>query len=90
MQKLLTISYQYDGNCLCYGISGSGKEKFITSILYSSLILYTPEDVNYYIIDFDSGTLKMFDNCYMVGNIMTIDHKEKILMLPVNSKKRNT
>lgn len=78
MQKLLTISYQYDGNCLCYGISGSGKEKFITSILYSSLILYTPEDVNYYIIDFGSGTLKMFDNSYMVGNIMTIDDKEKI------------
>ncbi len=77
-QKLLTIPISKEGNTLIYGAAGSGKENFITSMIYSSLLNYTPEELNYYLIDFGSGTLNMFRNSYLVGDILTSSEEEKI------------
>lgn len=77
-QKLLTLPLSDEGNAVVFGASGSGKENFITTLIYSSLLNYTPEEINYYIIDFGSGALKMFDNCPIVGNILNIEDEEKI------------
>ncbi len=76
-QKLLTLSFK-DGNSLVYGIAGSGKENFITTLLYSSMTLYTPEEVNYYIIDFGSESLKMFESSPLVGDMIYISDTEKM------------
>ena len=77
-QKLLTVPISKDGNVLVYGTSGSGKENFITTLLYSSMLYYTPEEINYYIIDFGTGTLKSFKECPIVGDILYVDDKDKI------------
>ena len=77
-QRLLTIPLSVEGNAVIYGASGSGKENLITTILYSSLLYYTPEEVNYYVIDFGSESLKMFNNCPLVGDILNVDDEEKI------------
>ena len=77
-QLLLTMPITREGNVLIYGASGSGKENLITTLIYSSMIAYTPEEVNYYIIDFGSGTLRMFANSTMVGDIISGDNEEKI------------
>ena len=34
-QKLLTLPLTEKGNAICYGIAGSGKELFVTTVLYS-------------------------------------------------------
>ena len=77
-QRLLTLPFSKEGNAVIYGASGSGKENFITTLLYSSLLYYNPEEVNFYIIDFGSEALKMFNNCPIVGDVLGPDDEEKI------------
>lgn len=80
MQKqfLLTIPFYEEGNAILYGMAGSGKENFITSMIYSSMITYVPEEVNYYILDFGSEVLRYFKDSPLVGDIMFVDDSEKI------------
>ena len=77
-QYLLTVPFSEEGNALVYGIAGSGKENFITSLIYSSMITYTPNEVNYYILDFGAEILRYFDNSPLVGDILYISDEEKI------------
>lgn len=76
-QKLLTLSFN-TGNSIVYGTAGSGKENLITTMIYSSMCMYSPEEVNYYILDFGSESLKMFNDSPIVGDIIYVDDKEKI------------
>ncbi len=77
-QHLLTIPFYEEGNAIVFGMAGSGKENFITSMIYSSLITYTPSEVNYYILDFGAEILRYYDNCPIVGDICFVDDAEKI------------
>ena len=77
-QRLLTIPLSKEGNALIYGASGTGKENFITTMIYSSLLYYTPQEINYYIIDFGSEALQMYNNCPIVGNVLGSDDEERI------------
>ncbi len=77
-QSLLTLPLTKEGNALVYGSSGSGKENFITTLLYSSSLYYSPEELNYYIIDFGSEALKMFNDYPIVGDIVNSSDDEKI------------
>jgi len=80
-QQLLTVPISNEGNAIIYGASGSGKENFITTLLYSSMLYYTPKEVNYYIIDFGTESLKSFIDCPLVGDILHVDDKDKITNL---------
>ena len=77
-QRLLTMPFYDEGNAIIYGMAGSGKENFITTMIYSSMITYTPDEVNYYIIDFGAEILRYFKNCPIVGDITFVDGAEKI------------
>ena len=77
-QKLLTLPLTKEGNSIVYGSSGSGKENFITTLIYASSLYYTPEEINFYIIDFGSESLKMFNNYPIVGDILTSENDDKI------------
>ena len=77
-QHLLTLPLTNEGNALVYGVTGTGKENFITTIMYSSMIAYSPKEVNYYIVDFGSESLNMFKDAPIVGDIIHNEEKEKI------------
>ena len=77
-QNLLTLPLTKLGNTLVYGASGSGKENFITTLIYSSMLYYTAAEVNYYLMDFGSEALKMFKKCPIVGDMLYADDDEKI------------
>lgn len=76
-KHLLTLPITKEGNTIIYGISGSGKENLITTILYFSMITYTVKEVNYYIVDFGSESLTMFKDSPIVGDIVNSNEKEK-------------
>ncbi len=78
MQSIFNISFSENGNAILYGAAGSGKEKFIETLISSSFMIYDASDVNYYIIDFGSGALKIFEKCPLVGDILTSSEEEKI------------
>lgn len=65
---------------ILYGASGGGKSTFMKTMLLSLVERYTPEDLNYYIIDLSSGALNPFKKVPHCGayltenNEMDIDH----------------
>ena len=77
-QHLLTMPLSKEGNALVFGNAGSGKENMITTLIYSSMLTYGPEEVNYYILDFGSEALRMFSKSPIVGDVLTNADEEKI------------
>ena len=77
-QDLLTLPISKNGNTLIYGIGGSGKEKLLTTILYSLMITHFKEEVNVYILDFGAEVLNCFKKTPIVGDIITSNDTEKI------------
>ena len=65
-------------NTAIYGQVGSGKENLLSTIIWSTCIEHTPEEVNMYIIDCGSEALKKFINMPHVGDVATIEEQEKV------------
>ena len=77
-QDKLTINLTNCGNVLIYGNAGSGKENLLTTLIYTSCIMHTTDEVNFYILDFGAEVLSAFNNMPQVGDIATVIDKDKI------------
>ena len=77
-QGILTLPISKDGNVLLYGTSGSGKELFLTTLIYSLITTYRPDEVGLYILDFGTEVLNNFVDCSHVGDIVHSGEDEKI------------
>lgn len=66
----LVIDFENMGNVLLYGAVGSGKEMFISALLYSLFEKYSVEQLHNYILDFDSEGLKVFQNAPHNGGVL--------------------
>lgn len=80
-QNILTVQLSAAGNTLIYGSAGSGKENFIMTLIYSAMNLYTPSNINFYIMDFGTEVLNIFRSSPFIGDIINIDDEEKIVNL---------
>ncbi|MDD3187344.1 MAG: type VII secretion protein EssC [Bacilli bacterium] len=78
---LLTLNLYKDGNLFIHGIAGSGKEKLLSTIIYSTITTYTPEESNIYILDFGTNLLKVYEEVPHIGDIISEDDIEKITNL---------
>lgn len=76
-QYLLSIPFSKDGNAIIYGIAGSGKENFLSSLIYSCMTTYAPEEVNFYILDYGAEILRMYKNSPYVGDILYVNEEDK-------------
>ena len=77
-QNILTLPLSENGNTIIFGSSGSGKELMLSTILYSAITTYNPEEINFYILDFGAETLKMFEKAPQVGGVLSSVDSEKI------------
>lgn len=59
---------------LC-GLAGSGKSTFLKTMLYSLVMKYTPDDVNFYILDLSAGALSVFRNTPHCGAFLTKENE---------------
>ncbi len=71
----LRINFTLGGNTVIYSVDESDKEQLISSMLFSSMYLYTPEELNYYILDFGSGFLENFQLSPLIGDIVNSSDK---------------
>ena len=78
MQGLLTINITQN-NTLIYGMNDSGKEDLLATMIYSAIAEHSPDELNMYIIDFGSETLKMFTKAPHVGEVCTLEDAEQII-----------
>lgn len=76
-QNILTVDLTNNGNLLIYGNAGSGKENLLMTLIYSICIYHTPNEANFYIMDFGAEVLKQFNNMPHIGDIVLTDDEEK-------------
>lgn len=80
-QGLLSLDLSNNGNTMICGMGGSGKENLLSTILYSTAINHSPEEVNFYILDYGAETLTAFANIPHVGDVVLVDESEKLVNL---------
>jgi DNA segregation ATPase FtsK/SpoIIIE, S-DNA-T family len=80
-KETFKIDFQEDGNILLVGGSGYGKTTFLQTLTLSLISEYRPEEVNIYILDFASRTLKVLEDAPHVGDVIFSDDLEKFANL---------
>ena len=78
-QGLLTIDLNEKGNTVIYSMNE--KTSIVNSIIYSMITTYATEEVNIYIMDFDSETLRNYKDSPQVGDVVFANENEKIIKL---------
>lgn len=76
-QGLIEYSFLKDGNTIIYGLDGSEREMLLNSIMYSSMIGHTSDEINYYIVDYGSESLRRFSNFSSVGGMVYAGEEDK-------------
>ncbi|WP_462410817.1 type VII secretion protein EssC [Neobacillus sp. Marseille-QA0830] len=77
-QCLLRLPLTEEGNTIVYGVAGSGKTTFLNTMVYSLMQEHTPDEVNIYLLDFASETLRAFAKAPHVGDVILSYESEKI------------
>ncbi|MDO5559700.1 MAG: type VII secretion protein EssC [Oscillospiraceae bacterium] len=85
-QDIMTLNFSRDGNIMVFGSAGSGMGMFFTSLVYSLIYGYSPEEVNIYILDFDSGFLKVFEKAPQTGDVVISEEDENVRKLVASLK----
>ena len=80
-QRRLPLVANTDGGIVVYGVAGSGKFTFLSSVLYSLIKHNTPEEFNAYVIDCGAETLNAFRGAPHVGDVVLASEKDKIVNL---------
>ena len=69
-QYLLHLNLEKSGHLLVMGETGSGKTTFIQTMLAILSQKYPPEDLNYYILDYSSRLMRLFDKLPHCGGVL--------------------
>ena len=77
-QCILRLPISKEGNVIVYGASGSGKTSFLNAMIYSLIHEHTPDEVNLYLLDFASETLRAFSKAPHIGDVILSYEAEKI------------
>lgn len=78
-QNILTLPLTKEGNAIIYGSADSGKELLLSTILYDLITSHHTNEVNSYVFDFGSETLKKYALSPQVGDVVTLDESEKLV-----------
>ncbi|KKK39017.1 hypothetical protein WQ57_05710 [Mesobacillus campisalis] len=77
-QMVMKMPITRDGNGIIYGVAGGGKTTMIATMIYSLMEEHTPEEVNFYLLDFSAETLSWFREAPHVGDVILSHESEKI------------
>ncbi len=76
-QGLVKYNFLNDGNTLIYGNDGTEKEMILNTIIYSTCKSHKALELNYYIIDYGSESLRRFIGLPQVGGVVFAGEDEK-------------
>jgi len=77
-QQPLYLDFVDGGHLGICGMVSTGKSTFLQTLIYSLMSIYTPAQVNFYLIDFSSRMLSAFEGSVHVGGVMYDSDEEKI------------
>lgn len=72
------INLQQCQHLMVVGEAGSGKTTFLQTMLYSLVTHYSPEQVQFYIMDFSSHTMNAFGHMPHCGMVVTEDEEHAV------------
>ena len=81
VQGLVKYNYINDGNTLIYGLDGAERELLLNTLIYSTTKRYKSDDVNFYIVDFGSESLRRYSLLPHVGGLVLNGEEEKFTNL---------
>ena len=76
-QGLVKYNFINDGNTLIYGNDGTEKEMLLNTVIYSTTKVYKADELNYYIIDYGSESLRRFISLPQIGGMVFASEEEK-------------
>ena len=76
-QGTLFLDFANDGHYGIYGASGTGKTNLLKTMMTSICSLYTPEDINVYIIDCGGWSMSAYSDMPHVGDVILDTDEEK-------------
>lgn len=77
-QLPLTVNFSDGGHLTVCGAVVSGKSTFLQTLIFSLAVKYSPAYVNFYIIDFSSGMLSVFETMPHTGGVLKENDLDKI------------
>ena len=79
MQEQGIVKYNYltDGNIIIYSQIGSDSEMLLDALIYSSSKYHLASEINFYIIDYGSESLRKFMNLPHVGGMVFSGEEDK-------------
>ena len=77
-QGIVKLDLVKGGNVIIYGSADSGKETLMSTFVYDLMTTYTTNDVWMYILDFGTESLKIFNDCPHVGEVIFANNNEKL------------
>lgn len=80
-QGLVKYSYVNDGNGAIYGVDGTEREMLLNSLIYSTTKYHTADEVQIYIADFGSESLKRYERLPQIGGVVVAGEDEKFVNL---------
>lgn len=78
LQNPLTVNFYDISNMIIAGINGSGKTMALKTLIVSMSEKYTPDEVQFYILDFSSRTLKSYKAIPHVGEVFYPEESEGV------------
>ncbi len=69
-QLPFTVDFVEGGHLAVCGMVSSGKSTFLQTLFFSLAIKYSPEDVNFYMLDFSSSMLSVFEKLPHTGGVI--------------------
>ena len=76
-QGIVTYNYLEDGNTIIYGNDGGEREDLINTLIYSTTKNHTASEVNFYIVDYGSESLRRYLTLPQVGGMVFASEEEK-------------
>lgn len=77
-QLPLSVDFANGGHLAVCGSVVTGKSTFLQTLIYSLAVKYSPNVVNFYILDFSSGMLSSFEKLPHTGGVLRENDVEKI------------
>lgn len=75
------IDFSGDGHILIYGAPGTGKTFLLQTIIMSLATRYTPDEVNIYVMDFGSWSMKNLQRLPHIGGVANGNEEKKLINL---------
>ncbi len=80
-QGYQVMNFAEEGHFGIYGAPGTGKTMLMKTVIFGLCSLFTPEDVNFYILDFGGWSMSSFADLPHVGGVALDSEEEKIQKL---------